>query len=127
MFRSYWEQEKSNEQEAIDLLFGDREDKEDKIKGELIFFDIFSDECSIDFEVMTPHYKDYYQNGKNLTDDQSPNILKFPCVKNASFRVYVACEDKELLGKNNVKEYLMEAFRFYGIGAKTALGYGLGR
>ena len=122
MLSHYWQQEINNEEGVLQILFGDQDNQ-----GKLIFFDIFPKKYKLDFDVMTPHYSDYYGGKASPTDDNNPIPITFPCVKEASFDVYIACQDTELLEKHEVKENLEKAFQEYGIGAKTALGYGLGK
>ena len=131
MLLSYYEQtEKLNEEER-NKLFGSKDSA-----SELVFFDTFpnekkdEDDFEIGFDVITPHYGDYY-GGKGKvapTDDQNTNIITFPCVSKVSFDVYIAFCDREIRKKyeDELFEGLAKAFQECGIGAKTALGYGLG-
>jgi len=132
MLLSYYEQTDKIKEEERNKLFGSKKDA-----SQLVFFDTFPKEndFQIDFDVFTPHYGDYY-GGKGTvapTDDQDTKVITFPCVKNGrngkktSFDVYIACRDEKLGQQYSETLYsgLEEAFRFYGIGAKTALGYGL--
>jgi len=133
MLLSYYEQTDKIKEEERKKLFGSKDSA-----SQLIFFDTFpaaaekkeDNGFQIVFDVFTPHYGDYY-GGKGRvepTDDQKTKIITFPCVKSASFDVYIACRDKELWVKYSKVLYdgLEQAFRYYGIGAKTSLGYGLG-
>jgi len=159
MLRGYWEQEILINEEAaekdkvIKQLFGGEEKS-----GDLIFFDIFPQEFEIDFDVMAPHYGDYYGKDQPPTDDKAPVPIIFPYVKDATFNLYVAYQRDEFIEKcykddndsedskcwqkilkklcKSEKEFtlqdivtatLTDALQLYGIGAKTALGYGLGR
>ena len=127
MLLSYFEQTEKLNQEERDMLFGSQENE-----SKLIFFDIFpkKNKFKIDFDVLTPHYGDYYSGKGNVkpTDDQKTNIITFPFVKGASFDVYVAFRDGKAKGKysDKISTGLKKAFQGCGIGAKTALGYGLG-
>ena len=152
MLRSYWEQEVLIDEEDVEIikvieqLFGGEEKS-----GDLIFFDTFPQEFEIDFDVMSPHHRSYYGKDKHPTDDEDPVPIMFPYVKDATFKVYVACgrnefmekcfktgsncwkvilkelckSEKELTLQDIVRATLADALKFYGIGAKTALGYGL--
>ena len=126
MLLSYYEQTEELEKRERDQLFGCEENA-----GQLVFFDTFPNEFEIKFDVMTPHYKDYYGDGKNApTDDQDTNIITFPCVaEDAVFNVYITCRDQKLWSNysKKVARGIEKAFKYYGIGAKTALGYGLGK
>jgi len=132
MLLSYYEQTDKIKEEERNKLFGSK-----KNASQLIFFDTFPKEndFQIDFDVFTPHYGDYY-GGKGKvapTDDQDTKVITFPCVKNGkngkktSFDVYIACRDEKLGQQYSETLYsgLEEAFKYYGLGAKTALGYGL--
>jgi CRISPR-associated protein Cmr6 len=125
MLRGYWEQAGGGKEEAKEI-FGSGEEM-----GKLIFFDIFPNKFTLDFDVMTPHFGDYYEKEGKIepTDDKAPNIITFPVIKNASFDVYIACQDEALWKKYSAQIYegLKNAFKYNGIGAKTALGYGLGK
>lgn len=124
MFRHYWFHEVNDSEEDGVLLelFGDK-DKQ----GKLIFFDIFPKQYELIFDVMTPHYQDYYSNQKQPADDQNPVPIIFPCLKGAEFDVYISSREAGLLEKYEVYEKVQEALRIYGLGAKTALGYGIGK
>jgi len=121
MLRGYWEQEDGGKVEAEEI-FGNTDEM-----GKLIFFDIFPNEFTIDFDVMTPHYGSYYSEGKEPTDDNDPNIITFPVVKNACFNIQIAwrCEKTFKNYSTKLDDNLKKALQLYGIGAKTALGYGL--
>jgi len=125
MLRSYWIQEGLPD---LEKLFGVGESEGFEIKAEekLLFFDIFPEKYNLVFEVMTPHHKKYYGDGKNPTDDEDPAPITFPALEDANFKVYVACGKSGVLEKYKIKKHLEQAFKYYGIGAKTALGYGLG-
>lgn len=130
MFRSYWTQENL---QGLEKLFGpdevESENEEKKLltKEKLIFFDIFPKKYDLISEVMTPHHASYYSDGNNPTDDEDPKPLTFPALENAHFDIYVACEEPAILEKYEIKDHLEKAFKYYGIGAKIALGYGLAK
>ncbi|MCL1936184.1 MAG: type III-B CRISPR module RAMP protein Cmr6 [Defluviitaleaceae bacterium] len=138
ILRSYWHnlliqkqnlKDKNNTElteankKELKSLFGTEEKQ-----GGLIFFDIFPKKYELCFDVLTPHYQKYYQNKEEPTDDQKINILTFPCVKDSEFEIYIAWGDIELWKryKEKLNENIVNAFNEYGIGAKTAYGYGLG-
>jgi len=139
MLRSYFEQIEGLEgvthrlnKDERNRLFGSEDDKKPS-QSQLIFFDTFpkGSKFEISFDVMTPHYKDYYNSNGQMapTDDQDTNIITFPVVTGACFDVYVACRDAKIWSecREKIEDGLKEAFSFCGIGAKTALGYGLGK
>lgn len=127
MLLSYYEQTDEIKEKKRDELFGNK-----KGASQLIFFDTFPEKSDfkIEFDVFTPHYKGYY-GGKGKaepTDDQDPVVITFPVVKKATFNVYIACRDEDLWNeklRDDLYNGLEQAFQLYGIGAKTALGYGL--
>ena len=99
--------------------------------GVLIFFDgiLAEKEYKLVEEVVTPHYSEYYntKGEKEPTDDQKLNILNIRVLKDSSFIINIAISDlfleEELFV---VKKIIKIAFEDYGLGAKTAVGYGLG-
>lgn len=96
-------------------------------QGDVIFFDAFPqhDYYTIEKDIMTPHYKDYYESGEKApTDGVSPVPIEFLVVKNARFKVYIAIKKSSDINEEEVKDLFFETFKFMGIGAKTALGYG---
>lgn len=108
-------------------LFGSGADNDSQAsQGKLVFLDAFPEkDFEIYWDVQTPHFKDYYddEGKKEPTDDINPVPLYFPIIKNASFLICVcSLEDIEL----NYDIFKI-AFSKYGIGAKTSLGYGLGK
>ena len=94
----------------------------------LIFLDAFPcKEFEIYWDVQTPHFKYYYNEAKKPpTDTMDPVPLRFPIVKNTEFKIYICSYDTSC-DFNSIDRIIKEAFEKYGIGAKTALGYGLGK
>jgi CRISPR-associated protein Cmr6 len=128
--RSYIITEKfdSKEEEAL---------KDDKFKkifgsqdhaGEVTFFDAFpTSKPTLKVDIMNPHYGDYYNKGKAPTDTQNPVPVNFLTVENTKFRFLIGA--KEVLGDLKIKDktiedWLTEALKNHGLGAKTAVGYG---
>ncbi|NLZ45860.1 MAG: type III-B CRISPR module RAMP protein Cmr6 [Clostridiales bacterium] len=114
-------------------LFGNSADSDNlgNSKQKLLFFDAFpNEEFEISWDVQTPHFKDYYdrEGKKQPLDTIEPNPIAFPVVKNTKFKIYICSYDKDcdlsLIENNNI---LKDAFGTYGIGAKTSLGYGIGK
>lgn len=94
--------------------------------GKVIFFDAYPvNEIKLKIDVVTPHYPKYYSGSepKPPADWQSPNPIKFLTVEKTKFSFHFASREKELLEK--AIEWLSEALKNYGIGAKTSLGYGI--
>ncbi len=132
-FRSYLIEKRfnNNEKDAMDegwfkKIFGNEENQ-----GKVIFFDAFPiGDLKIFKDIINPHYQDYYSDDKNKvypTDDQSPVPIPFLVVKGKFKFVFgvkedFKVEDKEVL--KFVKEELQNSLKEFGIGAKTAVGYG---
>ena len=126
-------------------IFGahNKEDESKNSQGHVIFFDAYPVALtseSIQVDIMTPHYKDYYGEGKKddedkknkkgkwPTDDQDPNPIPFLTLKDVTFKIYLGMKNKDH-DENHLKTavgWLKEAFTEHGIGAKTAVGYGAG-
>lgn len=126
--RNYWEEEERKSVSIKKLLGVDREEKENS-KGCLVFFDTFPEEYSLAFDSLTPHNAEYFKGkGKAPADMEKKIPLYIPCVtKGSSFKIHIACTDPEEWEKNNsvIMDSLKNALCEYGVGAKTALGYGL--
>lgn len=129
-----WDTEKFTQQE-IALLLGNEQKSDVASVGNLILFDALPIECpTLTLDVMTPHCGDWYQNGATNpgqpdrvpADWQSPVPITFLAVKEATFLFTLAARNdasQSQLGK--VMEQLDDALTSLGIGAKTALGYGV--
>ena len=126
-----------NSGEVYKFIFGDDIYGEDSQKGNVIFFDSFpiGNEITIEKDVMTPHYGDYYAEGKNPTDAFNTNPITFYTMKNTKFNFMFALSKKEInvsenefIDCKNLKEFVLEliqdALEEHGIGAKTSVGYG---
>lgn len=113
---------------------------EEERQGKMIFFDAMpteSPENSIELDIMNPHYPKYYGENKAPDDFQNPIPVFFLRVTNLSFQVIVGLRKgatnetiADFAGKQGkdlltlTAELLTEALENFGIGAKTALGYG---
>jgi len=116
--------------EEFQLIFGTK-----SYQGCVTFFDSFpSGEFKIEYDVMTPHYSPYYSfKGKEPPADYyNPTPIPFLTVSNATFRFYLGISKRRISNGTNAayilektKTYLKEALIQHGIGAKTALGYGM--
>ena len=126
-----------NSQKLYRFIFGDDINKEDNQKGNIIFFDSFpiSEEISIEKDVMTPHYKEYYKNNYNPTDTFNPTPIPFYTIKDTKFKFMFALSknkfkisEEQYIDIEYLKEFvlnlLQEALKEHGVGAKTAVGYG---
>ncbi len=91
-------------------------------QGGTLFFDAIPERVTLEIDVMTPHYPDYYKPEDNdwPTDWQNPNPVPFLTVgRDSVFYFAVAGAHQE-----KVAEWLRCALDFPGAGAKTAAGYG---
>ncbi len=113
------DEKKAEEDEDFRNIFGTQAQA-----GKVIFFDAYPvDEIKLKIDIMNPHYQDYYSKGEPPADWQNPTPIKFLTVEKTKFSFSLACRDEDLLQK--ATNYLKEALRDHGVGAKTALGYGL--
>ncbi|HOV26841.1 MAG TPA: type III-B CRISPR module RAMP protein Cmr6 [Pseudobacteroides sp.] len=106
-------------------------------RGEIIFFDSYPDAgLKIDFDIINPHFADYYtKNKKPPLDTENPNPIYFLVLKDASFNIYISIKDNdnfvikhsEINGNalDVTKYFIKRALEEIGLGAKTALGYGV--
>lgn len=141
-----WADEKDKkEKEEIDRIFGSKQPTEQPQVGEVVFLDAIPlDTVRLKADIMTPHYGGYYQNKKRPKapgDWISPVPIPFLAVKEgATFHFAIVprrqlCletsgESSELRGGDLrsdceiVINWLKEALKWIGAGAKTAVGYG---
>lgn len=117
--------------EVYQILFGSQ-----KKKGSIVFFDAFPVEVpKIEPDVMNVHYPDYYGDDKPPADYQNPRPIYFLTVKETRFEFMIGIKGKNNATIKNGKfkdkrplelafEYMRKALSEYGIGAKTAVGYG---
>ncbi len=104
-------------------IFGNQQQK-----GNLIILDAYPEKLPyFEKDIMNVHYSEYYAGEKPPTDNQNPNPITFLTIKKeTSFNFYFKNSEiyKKTFGKE-IKEDLKSAFETIGIGAKTALGYGI--
>jgi len=107
-------------------------------RGWISFFDAYpTEEPKIEFDVMNPHYGQYYTDETNKippADYLDPRPIFFLTVENTPFEFICGIKEKDnkpIEGekiKGNplelVQEWLPKALSEHGIGAKTAVGYG---
>jgi CRISPR-associated protein Cmr6 len=95
-----------------------------KQQGKVIFFDAYPvGKIKLKIDIMNPHYPKYYSEGQPPADWQSPVPIKFLTVEDTKFQFYLVSKNEDLLKKS--LDLLKEALKHHGIGAKTALGYGI--
>ncbi len=125
--RSYLEQENCTDVQ-IDKLLGSDSDSS-RSKGCLVFFDTFPSKFNLTFDVMTPHNSTYYSSKGAVppSDIGNKTPISFPFVKESTFNIYIANTDTTLDSNSMIASYLKKALKTYGLGAKTAYGYGLSR
>lgn len=123
--------------------------------GLIIFFDAFPiiETIKIDLDIMNPHYPDYYKGNSYPTDNQNPQPIFFPVIKEGEFEFNLGINPyhgflKKYQTKDHINtkinnfptkldnnspkailnitsELLKEALIEEGIGAKTSLSYGM--
>ena len=120
--------EKAEKAEDFIDLFGGNGKEINAREGKLRFFDIFPNKFEIGLDVQTVHYKEYYSDPTiPPTDDQITRPVFFMCLRNAEFNIFICCRDEKAWngGKGELDHMMDEVYKLYGIGAKTALGYGI--
>src|SRR6266487_2757435 len=120
-------EEKDNEE--IKRIFGSQDHA-----GTVIFFDAMptNGKAAFALDIMNPHYGDYYGGSKPPTNDQNPLPITYLTVTGTTFTFALlprraASKEQEaqhIKDVEQVKDWLQEALRQYGIGGKTSAGYG---
>ncbi|WP_022855930.1 type III-B CRISPR module RAMP protein Cmr6 [Thermodesulfobacterium thermophilum] len=107
---------KKNELFEILQIFGSQVNR-----GSLIVFDAYPEQLNgFEIDIMNPHYPDYYQDNQPPADWQNPNPVKFLVLPAGTrFNFYFLNPYEQL------ESDLKNALQLLGIGAKTALGYGV--
>jgi len=107
--------------QEVSYYFGGQENS-----GNSIILDAYPKEVpDLDIDIMNPHYSKYYQGDTPPADYLEPTPIKFLVVKPGTlfiFRILVNKNNKEI---KNLKDILIKTITGEGIGAKTAIGYGL--
>ncbi len=107
-------------------------------KGLLLFLDAYPLDLKFDVDVMNVHYPEYYSGKeKKARDDEMPNPIffltlapgvRFLVVILFDVKRYELIEEKEF-SKEEVKVevecLIARAFKEFGVGAKTRVGYGV--
>jgi len=99
---------------------------EDK-QGKVIFFDAFSEDVKIQKDIMNPHYPDYYDKKQPPTDTQNPRPINFLTISGKFKFVFGVKKEFKIKEGNSLKfiqNELQKSLQKFGIGAKTAVGYG---
>jgi len=104
-------------------IFGNQQQK-----GNFIILDAYPEKLpSFEKDIMNVHYPNYYAGEEPPTDNQNPNPIIFLTIKKeTNFNFYFKnSEIYKKIFEKDIKEDLKNAFETIGIGAKTALGYGI--
>jgi CRISPR-associated protein Cmr6 len=99
-------------------------------RGCLIFLDAYPEKVpELHLDIMNPHYGKYYSADQNETppgDYLDPNPIKFLTVsKNTEFIFRALVDNKHVELIDHVKTAFRRALTLEGVGAKTAVGYGV--
>lgn len=105
-------------------------------KGGLVFMDAFPvGKISIKKDIINPHYSKYYSGGDTPPADYlSPVPVNFLIVHNTKFKFLLGTNENKNITEGKFvnksileigKIWLPKALKEHGIGAKTAVGYGL--
>lgn len=125
--------------QAIDLMFGPEvgahDDETQRRRGALSFWDALPEPAgeALGMDVMTPHFRQYYQGAGTPHDAGQPNPIVFlvvPPESRVSF--HLVCDlrllETHVALRRDWHEMLRRAFEhafdWLGFGAKTAVGYG---
>jgi len=113
------------EDESILNLFGTQAKR-----GSIFFLDSYPEKTpDLHVDIMNPHYGEYYSDDKNTTppgDYLNPTPLKFLTVAKDTVFIFRALIDKKYPELTDmVKTAFRKSLTEEGMGAKTAVGYGL--
>jgi CRISPR-associated protein Cmr6 len=107
---------------VIPRLFGTQD-----VRGSVIFLDAYPEQVpDLHIDIMNPHYGKYYNEGVPPADYLDPNPIKFLTVAKDTdfiFRALIGKDQADLV--ETVKNAFEKALTAEGVGAKTAVGYGL--
>lgn len=119
--------------DTIIKIFGNEPEKEPAQEGGIVFCDAWPAEYkyldSLELDVITPHYKDYYEKKDFPQDTLQPSPHLFLAVKKDTvfeFAIYPAKSDNKDNDKllEKTEGLIKQALKEYGIGAKTGSNYG---
>ncbi|NFC30380.1 type III-B CRISPR module RAMP protein Cmr6, partial [Clostridium botulinum] len=144
----------ANKDSLFIKIFGGKNNKGESVQGNVIFMDSFSNNYSIKRDIMTPHHKDYYSSKEEQIllplDSDDPTPIQFLVMKKngatkLNFEINLAIDksiSNDIIRENEsinnailekyknktiyefILENLIDALKFYGVGAKTSVGYG---
>ena len=131
-FAEHWAEPQIAES-VLQRIFGPRLKPGDEggTAGSVVFFDALPDpDVALEFDVMTPHYGDWYRDAKNAPGDwMSPKVIEFLAVP-AGTKFHFAVAPRrpgdagDLADIDECKKWLVDALSWLGAGAKTKAGYG---
>jgi len=97
-------------------------------EGGVIFFDSLpiytTNKRALVLDIMSPHYSEYYIEGKTPGDWMQPNPIFFLTVEGLTYRFWIGARDGYGNYLEKAKNLLLEALKNIGVGAKTSVGYG---
>ncbi|HRV29817.1 MAG TPA: type III-B CRISPR module RAMP protein Cmr6, partial [Spirochaetia bacterium] len=99
-------------------------------EGSVVFLDAYPQNIpNLHIDIMNPHYGEYYQDAKPPADYLEPTPIKFLTVAPNTIFIFRVIINKHKKNYENIKQIiktiLEQALTKEGIGAKTALGYGI--
>ncbi|HPD81388.1 MAG TPA: type III-B CRISPR module RAMP protein Cmr6 [Spirochaetales bacterium] len=99
-------------------------------EGSVVFLDAYPQNIpNLHIDIMNPHYGEYYQDAKPPADYLEPTPKKFLTVAPNTIFIFRVIINKHKKNYENIKQIiktiLEQALTKEGIGAKTALGYGI--
>jgi len=95
--------------------------------GKVVFLDAIPANpanLTLELDVMNPHYAPYYQGAAPPADYHNPMPVFFLTIGPGSEFLFAVASREEKLAKQ-AQEWLTQALKEMGVGAKTAAGYGL--
>jgi len=128
ILRTYLTKHSDWDKNELGDLFGSGDDEfGDAAKGKITFLDAYPEpNFQISVDIMNNHFQKYYQGDAFPGDWMDPNPIKFLTVKDASFVFRLFGRNDSITSEKlkQISDYLCEALEMFGIGAKTAVGYG---
>jgi CRISPR-associated protein Cmr6 len=81
-----------------------------------------TDNVTLSFDIMNPHFPNYYTGTELPTDTQNPIPINFLTVGQTPFRFVILSKEQDLI--DIAKDWIDKTLRDKGLGAKTSIGYG---
>ncbi|MBS3920631.1 MAG: type III-B CRISPR module RAMP protein Cmr6 [Deltaproteobacteria bacterium] len=113
-------------------IFGNKPGHKDAREGEIIFFDAWPTSIGsyLELDIFTPHYQKYYEGNALPMDNQNPVPIPFLAVRKGISFEFAIVPSSNHKGNDTdqfldqIKGYIIEALKTFGIGAKTGSSYG---